>query len=386
MFADFGIACPSGWLSDNEEEEDLSLHQDGTNSIPTRIVFICHSCGDEVTTRTFCPNCGHSVCPQCSKVVLDADDSLEDTEEIAREIVASEGVKKRGSDSAPTSPETRLSSPPEWLSPAESSSTTQRKTVSKQTEDTTQTNIPSIRRKSPHSDSVIEWPKLKKVSRETPATPVRSPLPWMQRPLRRVQKEENIGQQAQGQETASEIEACRAQLRNISAPSEGDESARLSPPKATRLEEVKTTTSRTLHSKSETVTETSRTMEETESISEPKTSEEGSVRYTGKGKETMAQVPDDLEVLSPIPIMTSNHTCSWRERYHDLAAEVRQLKAEISSREASEEPRLADVGVNVDRRDGKHLGIEGLTVILHLKGKDDLVIKADLTQASSSEF
>lgn len=53
------------------------------------------------------------------------------------------------------------------------------------------------------------------------------------------------------------------------------------------------------------------------------------------------------------------------------------MKAELVSRET----RHADVGVNATQ-DKDELGIEGLTIVLHLKGRDDLIIKTDLTMAS----
>lgn len=65
-----------------------------------------------------------------------------------------------------------------------------------------------------------------------------------------------------------------------------------------------------------------------------------------------------------------------------LAAEIRLLKAELSTR-ASLAIRNADYtgeggenGVN----DDDDLGIEGVTIIMHLRGRDDLVINTDLTR------
>ncbi|KAM0324321.1 hypothetical protein ACHAQA_008098 [Verticillium albo-atrum] len=97
---------------------------------------------------------------------------------------------------------------------------------------------------------------------------------------------------------------------------------------------------------------------------------------------------DDMEIYSPIPIMPPNHSCSWRERYLKLTAEVRHLKAEMSSREGravdmaagkQHATQMADVGVEVDvQRDDAGLGVEGLTIVVHMAGKDDLVINTDL--------
>ncbi|KAJ0163315.1 hypothetical protein CTA2_3182 [Colletotrichum tanaceti] len=76
IFAEFGISRPSGWLSD-DEEEDFSRHQDGANSIPRDVTSNCHSCGTEVTSRTFCNTCGHTVCPQCTSEIPFDEESLD---------------------------------------------------------------------------------------------------------------------------------------------------------------------------------------------------------------------------------------------------------------------------------------------------------------------
>ncbi|TID01783.1 hypothetical protein CH35J_004500 [Colletotrichum higginsianum] len=81
--------------------------------------------------------------------------------------------------------------------------------------------------------------------------------------------------------------------------------------------------------------------------------------------------------------MPPNHTCSWKDRYLNLTAEVRQLKAEILSQERRKSSELVDVGVDVGQGEDYGLGVEGLTIVMHLKGKDDLIINTDLTQASS---
>lgn len=90
IFAEFGISRPSGWLSD-DEEEDFSRHRDGTNSIPRHVLNTCHSCGAEVTSRTFCSTCGHAVCPQCaSEIPDDGSIDLEHTESSHRNAVISQ--------------------------------------------------------------------------------------------------------------------------------------------------------------------------------------------------------------------------------------------------------------------------------------------------------
>ncbi|WQF76422.1 Putative Zinc finger, FYVE/PHD-type [Colletotrichum destructivum] len=76
IFAEFGISRPSGWLSD-DEEEDFSRHQDGANSIPRHATNSCHSCGAEVISRAFCNTCGHAVCPQCASEIPFDEESLD---------------------------------------------------------------------------------------------------------------------------------------------------------------------------------------------------------------------------------------------------------------------------------------------------------------------
>lgn len=89
----------------------------------------------------------------------------------------------------------------------------------------------------------------------------------------------------------------------------------------------------------------------------------------------------DLEIHRPTPIAPPNHDCRWKERYMALTSEIRQLKAEMSTRVS-----FHDVDANSARGPGSQqqqdedLGIQGLTIVMHLRGKDDLVINTDLTQ------
>lgn len=88
----------------------------------------------------------------------------------------------------------------------------------------------------------------------------------------------------------------------------------------------------------------------------------------------------DLELQRPTPIAPPNHDCSWKNRYMALTAEIRLLKAQMTNRLPSAE---ADTGITVQNhewRPDEDLGIQGLTIVMHLKGKDDLVINTDLTQ------
>jgi hypothetical protein len=85
------------------------------------------------------------------------------------------------------------------------------------------------------------------------------------------------------------------------------------------------------------------------------------------------------DMLSPVPIMPPNHTCAWRTRYMDLTAEVRQLKAENVLREGAQSH---DISGADDKGEDEGLGIEGLTIVVHLKGRDDLVVNTDLRGVS----
>ncbi|KAF0320754.1 hypothetical protein GQ607_011988 [Colletotrichum asianum] len=653
IFEEFGISRPSGWLSD-DDEEDFSRHQDGTNSTPRHAGNICHSCGAEVTTRTFCATCGHSVCPQCSSEIPDDENDRRRTESSGHTIITSQQhtfnvteeefrssshqdiahssktvqnatvasqalkdnpfivadkmtkvvtaeprltdatargehqsrfsdcvpqqndlsttagthgdcgnpkcnavhaghhskrhsiacivgqqattdatdklrphaplddpvqrkidnmyhhaddlkrtqhimehlaagsaateqhsssqvtdrtrtssvvdvdrllakpgintvnrgrlisldtavaaekksnralelrewersqsfdvdpIKRRASDTPP-SPDTRLSNPPEWLSPNRGSITLQR--VVTETKSTPQMRSSMDQVGSATTESTVEWPKLKRVTKVTKETVEEKPkttLPWMQRPLRRVQKEENISQQAQTQQS-TEVENWRSQLRKVedshhggrqraetcsschdetSLPSRSsvgevvdvathttkEENQSPAPLRSKRVKEVQASTSHKSSSRtsttaeSETSSQVSHTVKETHSASGSHVVEESKEASVAHGFEHRGQ-SNEIEVLSPAPVISSEHTCTWKEHYLRLTSEVRQLKAEIMSRERLGSSGV-DVGVNVGQGDDE-LGVEGLTIVMHLKGKDDLVINTDLTRASS---
>lgn len=299
---------------------------------------------------------------------------------------------------------------------------------------------------SPTGGASIQWPKLKKVHKEVNHEVEKEPLPWLKRPLRRVHKEENISQQAQEQK-AADVESWRSQLRKVAAAeaesaeghnthhidrkradscvSCGDDSpsphvpahGRSSASNAVtaslhevditdqvaqedqayamrhkRLEEMKKSISQrsssrnstTVKIESKTVSQVSRTLEANHSTSETFKVEEASANNSAEPVERLSRSLDNkVEVFSPLPIMPPNHTCSWKERYLNLTAEVRQLKAEIVSRERRDTPGHVDVGVNVSQDDDYEPGVEGLTIVMHLRGKDDLIINTDLRHASS---
>ncbi|WQF76421.1 hypothetical protein CDEST_01435 [Colletotrichum destructivum] len=294
------------------------------------------------------------------------------------------------------------------------------------------------------SEPAIQWPKLKKVAPKTMLEVNKEPLPWMQKQLRRVQKEENISQQVRDQKSA-DVELWRSQLRKISAldvgsldhdedvdhgdhkragtcltcPRETPSSSPLLDDLAThtpdiptrlsgaeregqddqlhnseqkRLKEIGASSSQRSSSRistmtkveSTTVTHVYQVNEPVYSTSESLTAKENIVGSAEQaGKELSRSHTSAIEVFSPMPIMPPNHTCSWKDRYLNLTAEVRQLKAEILSQERRKSSELVDVGVDVGQGEDYGLGVEGLTIVMHLKGKDDLIINTDLTQASS---
>ncbi|KAH9906256.1 hypothetical protein F4778DRAFT_725157 [Xylariomycetidae sp. FL2044] len=86
----------------------------------------------------------------------------------------------------------------------------------------------------------------------------------------------------------------------------------------------------------------------------------------------------------PTPLAPPNHNCSWKDRYLSLTAEIRLLKAELAARVslggAEDLKQAGNTGFDDD------LGLQGVTIVMHLKGKDDVVIDTDLTQeADQSE-
>ncbi|KAI1808523.1 hypothetical protein F4811DRAFT_570469 [Daldinia bambusicola] len=118
-----------------------------------------------------------------------------------------------------------------------------------------------------------------------------------------------------------------------------------------------------------------------------------SITVTGATATATATSELDEQLLllhRPNPIAPPNHECSWKDRYLALTAEIRLLKAELSTRASLRGPdvgymgHVGDGGVRGETEDGDDddLGIEGVTIVVHLKGRDDLVINTDLTQAA----
>ncbi|KAI1448422.1 hypothetical protein F5Y02DRAFT_431256 [Annulohypoxylon stygium] len=120
-------------------------------------------------------------------------------------------------------------------------------------------------------------------------------------------------------------------------------------------------------------------LEEDESTaSEGRTSNLGLRRDSASVSDGMS----DVEIPRPSPIAPPNHECNWKERYFALAAEIRLLKAELSTRPSLRGTDIDYTGLGEERvtNEDEDLGIEGVTIIMHLRGREDLVIKTDLTQ------
>lgn len=72
------------------------------------------------------------------------------------------------------------------------------------------------------------------------------------------------------------------------------------------------------------------------------------------------------------------HMRTWRIRYLDLSLELEQTRLQ------QRQPQI-DIGIGgvAPGHDCGDYGIEGLTIVMHMKGKDDLVINTDLTREGS---
>lgn len=71
-----------------------------------------------------------------------------------------------------------------------------------------------------------------------------------------------------------------------------------------------------------------------------------------KGKEKEA--PHPIELHHPVAEMGHDHECDWKEKYITL-------QSDFDARGQTDD-----------------IGLEGLTIVLHMKGRDDLVINTDL--------
>lgn len=91
------------------------------------------------------------------------------------------------------------------------------------------------------------------------------------------------------------------------------------------------------------------------------------------------------KIIERKPLASNEHVCSWRTRYINLSTEHDQLKTELSSHQPSNQSvkgqnKDAKVGTSFTKCASPQIGIEGLTIVMHMKGKEDLVINTDLKQ------
>ncbi|KAJ2993800.1 hypothetical protein NUW58_g1732 [Xylaria curta] len=80
------------------------------------------------------------------------------------------------------------------------------------------------------------------------------------------------------------------------------------------------------------------------------------------------------EIANPTPIAPPNHACTWKERYLALTAEIRQLKAEMSAQTSLKSSDILTPRYE-ERED--NINLLGLTVIMHFRDRDDIVINTD---------
>ncbi|KAI6092469.1 hypothetical protein F4821DRAFT_278774 [Hypoxylon rubiginosum] len=111
------------------------------------------------------------------------------------------------------------------------------------------------------------------------------------------------------------------------------------------------------------------------------TSESRTPILEGERRELLEEA-SAYEIHRPSPIAPPNHDCGWRERYLALTAEIRLLKAELSTRASLRGTSLGYMDQEGERAvtEDDDLGILGVTIIMRLRGRDDLVINTDLTR------
>ncbi|KAI8952005.1 hypothetical protein F4801DRAFT_577879 [Xylaria longipes] len=90
-----------------------------------------------------------------------------------------------------------------------------------------------------------------------------------------------------------------------------------------------------------------------------------------------AEHSSEPEIAKPTPIAPPNHECDWKERYLVLTAEIRQLKAEMSTRASL---KSSDTLTPRYEQHRDNLDLLGVTVILHSRDRDDIVINTDATR------
>ncbi|KAI0460365.1 hypothetical protein F5B21DRAFT_498309 [Xylaria acuta] len=94
-----------------------------------------------------------------------------------------------------------------------------------------------------------------------------------------------------------------------------------------------------------------------------------------------AEQSSEPEIAKPMPIAPPNHECDWKERYVALTAEIRQLKAEMSTRASLKSSDI--ITPRYEQHKGS-LDLLGVTIILHTKDRDDIVINTDIMRDTGS--
>ncbi|TGJ84423.1 hypothetical protein E0Z10_g4344 [Xylaria hypoxylon] len=83
------------------------------------------------------------------------------------------------------------------------------------------------------------------------------------------------------------------------------------------------------------------------------------------------------EIAKPTPIAPPNHECTWKERYLALTAEIRQLKAEMSTRASLKGSGILTPNYGQHEDDFDLLEV---SIILHFRDRDDIVINTDVVR------
>ncbi|KAF4992951.1 hypothetical protein FGRMN_6819 [Fusarium graminum] len=82
-------------------------------------------------------------------------------------------------------------------------------------------------------------------------------------------------------------------------------------------------------------------------------------------------------IYDPSPVMPYDHMCVWRAYYTDLKSQINQLELESSCLPGGKSAESVGPSHSQPHDD---IGIEGLTIVMHFRGKDDLVINTDLRE------
>jgi hypothetical protein len=98
-----------------------------------------------------------------------------------------------------------------------------------------------------------------------------------------------------------------------------------------------------------------------------------------------------MKQLDSTAVLPTDHACGWRSQYMSLSSEVEHLRSELRVRQAgwakgaAQQPDRIDVGVREALAQHKCDGVDikGLTIVMHMRGRDDLVINTDLTREGS---